>query len=319
MRRAHRFAIATLFLVAASSRRIQAATPPLLVNYQGVLKTVSGAPLTQANMILRLYDTPAGGNLVFEDRHTTLDGGIVTIAASGVFNVAIGSGFILTGPGLHNNLREVFRNRDAVYLSVQVENDVLDPRTRILSAPYALSNPRGVTYTRWGRTTCPNGVETIYDGVAAGERSSHLGGTSSQLCLSKIPSYPTQTSDVDNTGADIYGTEYESTLGDLNALRFNTATCAICFQPDADAVFMYPGSTNCPVGWNQEYKGYLMTNAFNEESKEAICVDETPQAILGNPADDFSNNWYPIEAFGVLLSGQGYVPFREIGCVVCSR
>ena len=51
----------------------------------------------------------------------------------------------------------------------------------------------GVTYIRWGRTTCPNttGTELVYSGRAAGTYHTHQGGTNDNLCLPSTPEYST--------------------------------------------------------------------------------------------------------------------------------
>ena len=49
----------------------------------------------------------------------------------------------------------------------------------------------GVTYIRWGRTTCPDtpGTEPVYSGRAAGTSHTAQGGTSDYLCLPDNPQY----------------------------------------------------------------------------------------------------------------------------------
>ena len=47
----------------------------------------------------------------------------------------------------------------------------------------------GVTYVRWGRTTCPGtpGTELVYTGRAAGSRFNQQGGGSNYQCVSEEP------------------------------------------------------------------------------------------------------------------------------------
>ena len=49
----------------------------------------------------------------------------------------------------------------------------------------------GVTYARWGQTTCPNtrGTELVYKGRPAGSYYSQKGGTSDDLCLPEEPQF----------------------------------------------------------------------------------------------------------------------------------
>ena len=47
----------------------------------------------------------------------------------------------------------------------------------------------GVTYIRWGRTTCPDtpGTELVYSGRAAGTHCTHQGVSSDYRCLLDDP------------------------------------------------------------------------------------------------------------------------------------
>ena len=50
------------------------------------------------------------------------------------------------------------------------------------TGPQGPPGPRsgGVTYVRWGRTTCPEGTEVVYTGRAAGSHYSSSGGSNYQ-------------------------------------------------------------------------------------------------------------------------------------------
>ena len=51
------------------------------------------------------------------------------------------------------------------------------------------SRSGGVTYVRWGRTTCPDteGTEVVYTGRAAGSLWSHQGGGANYQCVTEEP------------------------------------------------------------------------------------------------------------------------------------
>ena len=47
----------------------------------------------------------------------------------------------------------------------------------------------GVTYVRWGRTTCPNTAELVYAGTVGNSHRSTNGGGSNYQCLTKEPEH----------------------------------------------------------------------------------------------------------------------------------
>ncbi len=51
----------------------------------------------------------------------------------------------------------------------------------------------GATYTRWGKSTCPQveGTELVYSGIAAGTFLTQQGGGANYLCMPKDPEYST--------------------------------------------------------------------------------------------------------------------------------
>ena len=69
----------------------------------------------------------------------------------------------------------------------------------------------GVTYIRWGRTTCPNtaGTELVYAGRAAGTHYNQKGGTNDYLCLPEEPQYLEYKPGVQGV-SPIHGAEYQT-------------------------------------------------------------------------------------------------------------
>ncbi len=132
---------ATMWMVIGSAALLaavaaQAAAPPALVNYQGVLRDGTGAPLSGTfTMEFRFFDAETGGNEILLNQPPP-----VTVT-DGLFNVALGSGTNSdgSGPGTYGSLAEVFRDFEAVYLQIRVELEDLSPRLRILAAPYSLN------------------------------------------------------------------------------------------------------------------------------------------------------------------------------------
>ncbi len=176
---------------------------------------------------------------------------------------------------------------------------------------------KGDTFIRWGRTTCPEGSELVYDGYSAGSYYSH--GGKQPLCLSKIPTWE-DFSDVNQNGNMIYGVEYSISgygLASLNSLHDYEAPCAVCYSEAP--TFMHPGSQECPDGWDVLYEGYLMGAHYTHGGgAEAVCVDENPESI-GSNANNDGHLWYPTEAECGSLPCGPYVQDRELTCSVCGK
>jgi hypothetical protein len=131
-------ALATGLCVLCTSQ-VLAATPPDLLNYQGVLRDTLNQPLNGTYlMTFRFIDANGGGIEILVDTHGDAAGGTVVVT-DGLFNVQIGSGTVSdgTGPGVYNSLANVFRDYDNVMLRVEVEGEVLSPDVRVVAAAYA--------------------------------------------------------------------------------------------------------------------------------------------------------------------------------------
>ena len=95
---------------------------------------------------------------------------------------------------------------------------------------------RGVSYTRWGRTTCPNtqGTQLMYAGVVVGSWFRE-GGSSEYLCLHNQPQFLSTTSGLQNRRSRLYGDEYlalENPL-DFSNMAHHDAPCSVLFACEA--------------------------------------------------------------------------------------
>lgn len=103
------------------------------INYQGKLTDTSNISVPNGNydIVFKIYDASAGGNLLWTGTHTTANGNPVTIT-SGIFSVLLGSGT--------NNTLNLDFSTDTYYLGVTVGGDSeMTPRKRIGSVPQAFN------------------------------------------------------------------------------------------------------------------------------------------------------------------------------------
>ncbi len=128
-------AIFTLFAPLLSPANAQV---PQFINYQGKLKDASGTPLTGTyDFRMRIYDDPTVGTLLYADEHAGIN-----VRPGGIFNVAIGSGTVMTPP---NQQFSSLGFTEPYYLSVEVgQNGVWDgemtPRVPLATYMYAFNS-----------------------------------------------------------------------------------------------------------------------------------------------------------------------------------
>ncbi len=135
-------ALAAILVVVGPARLMADTLPPERINYQGVLRDQNDVPLTGTyDMWFRFFDDAgSAGNEILIFRHTAALGNPITVSG-GLLDVAIGSGFVTdgSGPGIYTLLSSVFRDYSDVWLEIQVNTEILSPRTKIQSTPYSLN------------------------------------------------------------------------------------------------------------------------------------------------------------------------------------
>ena len=172
-------------------------------------------------------------------------------------------------------------------------------------------------FTIWGKSTCPNETNLVYQGRAISGYYNHHGGGGNFLCLTEEAKYNNGTSQVNSQLGVIYGTEYQHPNFGLHD---QNVPCATCTAPCSKKIMM-PGTNTCPDGWTNLYYGWLMGGHHDHKhSTSYICVDFNPESIdgLGGNMD------------GALLYHIGpdchrgipcppYYERREMSCVVCCQ
>src|SRR5262245_36089183 len=130
-----------LTLLLALPTALLAASPPPLINYQGVLRGAGDEPLTGSyDMTFRFFDAEIGGAEILVDRHLAAAAQAVAVDG-GLFSVGLGSGTVVdgSGPGIYISLDAMFLGFNQVWLEVQIGAETLSPRTRVLATASALN------------------------------------------------------------------------------------------------------------------------------------------------------------------------------------
>ncbi|XP_002737097.1 uncharacterized protein LOC100378529, partial [Saccoglossus kowalevskii] len=201
------------------------------------------------------------------------------------------------------------------------DNDIDDRPTSDDRASTNVNGTAGSVYVRWGRSTCEDTAELVYEGVMGGAHYTHKGSGSNYQCLPMNPIYDDVESGTGGSRALMYGTEYQmSTFSPLSALHDHDAVCAVCRVRSRGTVLMVPARNECPsTEWTREYYGYLMSDYFDHPSnKEFICVDRNPEGRDGSNANLNGAMLYPVEGRCGSLPCGPYIDGNELTCAVCT-
>ena len=183
----------------------------------------------------------------------------------------------------------------------------------------------GVTYIRWGKSSCPNvtGTKLIYAGRTAGNHHNEEGGGSTHLCMPEVPQYTLRYRPGTQRHTIIHESEYE---GPIIGAGNHNVPCAVCFASTRGVVLMIPAWTSCPTGWTREYYGYLMTESSTLYGRTGRgrtayeCIDKDQESIPGSQANQDGNVFYHIEASCATgLPCPPYNDYKELTCAVCTK
>ena len=181
-----------------------------------------------------------------------------------------------------------------------------------------------MSYTRWGRTTCPTteGTQLVYEGAVVGSHCHHA-GNSDFLCLHNEPEFLQTTPGQQNHRTRLYGTEYEtlSSPPAFSDILRHDAPCSVCHTPSCSTKITIPGRITCPDSWTREYYGYLMSEHHYDQhqSRLSICVDENAESVGGSAAQNVASVLYFMETTCTGISCPPYSDGAEIACVVCTK
>ena len=134
-------------------------------------------------MVFRFFSADSGGDEVLVDTHAA-----VTVSG-GLFNVALGSDSVTdgSGPGTYTTLSRVLADYPDPYLEVEVAGETLSPRTRIVSAGYALNT----RYVRGMEIVSDGPMDLYVDGINGDDADDGLSPTTAkrtiQAAINEIP------------------------------------------------------------------------------------------------------------------------------------
>ena len=187
----------------------------------------------------------------------------------------------------------------------------------------------GVTYIRWGNSSCPSvpGTELVYHGITAGSwhrDETGSGGGANYLCMPYNPQYGEYESGVQGANP-IYGTEYQTYTGPVgSSTHEHNVPCAVCYVSTRETVLMLPARLEClGSSWTLEYNGYLMSAYASSNHYRTMfeCVDRNPETIPGSAANTDGAQFWHAEATcnGLPCSSSTYDPVKELTCAVCTK
>ena len=193
--------------------------------------------------------------------------------------------------------------------------------------PQGQQGPRsaGVTYIRWGKSSCPDitGTQLVYAGRAGGSRFNNPGGGAESLCLPLDPDYiNAPRSTTTTTYSRITGAEYHIVSnGPLLSLHDHNVPCAVCYASTRAAMIMVPAKTVCPSSWTREYYGYLMTERERPDHHRSSfdCVDLNPEVVPGEAPNVDGALYSYVTSTCTGLQCPPYVANKVVSCVVCTK
>ena len=175
-----------------------------------------------------------------------------------------------------------------------------------------------MTYTRWGKSSCPNvtGTELVYTGRVGGSYHSHTGGGANHLCMPLDPEYTLPYWTGVQGHSYVYRTEYEHPI---QGTHQHNVPCAVCYASTRETVLMIPAKTSCPTSWTREYYGYLTSDHYTHHPSHFECVDRDQESLPGSQGNTYGALFYHVEANCNGMPCPPYDAQKELNCVVCTE
>ena len=147
----------------------------------------------------------------------------------------------------------------------------------------------GVSYTRWGKLTCPPGRQRAYDGAIVGSKYNE-GGSSEFLCLHNQPDFLPTVPGSQGERSRMFGTELRNYVGHnenvpaLSHLVNHEISCSVCYASSRSVMIIVPGRKTCPPSWTREYYEYMVADKYatHHRLRAPICLDFHAEAAYGS-------------------------------------
>lgn len=318
---------------------IFAAEPPGLLNYQGVLRNSSDAPVQGTfDMVFTFYSGALAGSEILIDRHLAANGQAVTVTG-GLFNVGLGGGTLAdgSGAGVYASLTDVFRDFAEVWLSITVGGETLSPRVRIVSSAYALNsnlldgqdssyfiNTSSAKQEKLGQLVAKGGIDFgtgAADDLTAADVTALTGGGSADALHSHLATNATLLDGIDSSqflrsdSDDSFtsGTltiASGTTLKVLGNLQANGTIVIDADGPDGNqALYFFEDSsaTGESFSWSDTNDQFECSDAFwaNGTVTATQFVDSADASFLLDPASTSTLNNLRLTGTAAYLNYQG--------------
>ena len=166
------------------------------------------------------------------------------------------------------------------------------------------------------------GTELVYDGLTAGSWYDHTGGGANYICAVKDAKYYAGATTANHGYSLLYGAEHQiSNRQALTGLDNQNIPCAVCEVSTRSKHLMVPGTYECPTGWTEEYRGWLMAGYHGHKGRNMfVCLDKDPEAVPGHQHNTGGALMYHVEAeCNKGLPCGPYDNRKELSCVVCTK
>ena len=182
----------------------------------------------------------------------------------------------------------------------------------------------GVTYIRWGKSSCPdtNNTQLVYAGRAGGSMFNVKGGGVDRLCLPSDPDYITNPrSTTPSWYSVLHGAEYDTLNGPHYSLHDHNVPCAVCYASTRAVMIMVPAKTVCPSSWTREYYGYLSAERGNAHHHRSsfTCLDVNPESVPGGTGNTNGALFSYVTTTCNGLQCPPYVSNQVVTCAVCTK